>query len=483
MSLYFYIKFKTTYFMKKVLLFLLPAMMAMNAKAQDCPNGDFESWATHPYNTPDSGWYTSNPESLTKADSLTVWPVAGVSGQAIHIQTAIIGTDTLQAYVVNTLGDPKNGSGGVPYSQQPTTITGYYRYNMVGNDSAIMIIEFKKSGAVISTTQFAFRNVSGSMPTFTAFSFPLTSIPVIPDSVVIACASSNLPGSGLQSGSWLEIDELAFGGTGITQPIPGGSFDGWTAQSVDVPNGWAVGTHGSNGSGVNRSTLHNSGSYSLQLTTQAKSGGGGGVVDCGEVTTGYYTPNNGPTGGLPYTLMSDTLTGYYMYTPVGADTGWVSVTLTASGSTVGGTNHNLFAASTWTYFEMPFSAFSTPDSIRIDIQSGSWNAALPGSVLNVDYLQLKSQPLPPLGVKEVPAPVSVMAYPNPVNDVLNIRLNNITDNITTTVYDMMGRILDSRSYTTAPSVISLPVGNLPAGIYFYEVMNNNKTTRSKFVKE
>jgi len=194
--------------MKKVFLLLLPVVMAMNSKAQDCPNGDFESWALYPYSNPDSAWYTSNIQSLAKADSLTVWPVTGHVGQAIHIQTAIIGTDTLQAYVINTLGDPKNGSGGVPFSQQPTAITGYYRYNMVGNDSALMIIEFKKSGAVISTTQFTYRNVSGSMPTFTAFSFPLASIPVAPDSVIIGLASSNLQGTGIQSGSWVEIDQL-----------------------------------------------------------------------------------------------------------------------------------------------------------------------------------------------------------------------------------------------------------------------------------
>ena len=471
--------------MKRVLLFALPIMLATSAKAQDCPNGDFENWASHAYSNPDSSWYTSNIQSLATADTLTVWPVTGHAGQAIHIQTAIVGLDTLQAYAINTLGDPKNGSGGVPYSQQPTSITGYYRYNMVGNDSALMIIEFKKSGAVISTTQFTYRNASGSQPTFTPFSFLLASIPVVPDSVIIGLASSNVQGSGLQSGSWVEIDQLAFAGTGITQPIPGGSFDTWNAQTVDVPNGWAIGSHGNGGSGVSKSTIHYGGSYSIQLTTQPGNGGGSGnTVQCGEVTTGHYSPNSGPVGGLPYTRTSDTLTGYYIYTPAGADTGVISNNLFASGIIVGGNNHHFTAASTWTYFEMPFSAGSTPDTMRIDIQSGSWYAALPGSVLNIDHLQLKSQPLPPVGTSMLSAGSNaVTAYPNPANDVLNIRYDySITGPVSAKIYDMMGRVIDSRTYSTPTSIITFQVGHLPAGLYFYEVTNNGNVIRDKFLK-
>ena len=460
--------------------------MLGNANAQDCPNGNFENWASYPYSNPDSGWYTSNVQSLAKADTLTVWPVTGYAGQAIHIQTAIIGTDTVQAYVINTLGDPKNGSGGVPYSQQPTFITGYYRYNMVGSDSALMIIEFKKAGAVISTTQFTYRNVSGSISAFTPFSFPLTSIPVVPDSVVIGLASSNLQGTGVQSGSWVELDQLEFAGTGITQPIPGGSFDTWNAQTVDVPNSWAIGTHGNGGSGISKSTAHISGNYSIQLTTMSNNGDSGGSnVECGEVTTGYYS-NNGPAGGLSYTNMADTLTGYYMYAPVGTDTAAVSVTLSAAGSAVGGTNTFFIAPkSTWTYFEMPFSASSTPDTMRIDIQSGSWHAALPGSVLNIDYLQLKSQPLPPLGVNNI-ATLSnkVVVYPNPANDVLNFRFeNNVQGSVSVKIYNMMGQVIDNKCYEEAPVGIQFSVGNLSTGMYFYEISNNGSVIRDRFIKE
>lgn len=471
--------------MRKLLLILSFFAFAINASAQDCPNGDFENWVSHPYNVPDSNWYTSNIQSLSKADTLTVWKVTGHSGQAIHLQTAIIGTDTLQAYAINTIGDPKSGMGGVPYTQQPTSITGYYRYNMVANDSALMIVEFKKAGTVISATQFTFRNVSGSLSTFTAFSFPLNTIPVAPDSVIIGIASSNLEGTGIQSGSWLEMDELAFAGTGITEPIVGGSFDSWTAQSVDIPTDWATEAHGDNGTGVSRSTDHRAGSYSVQLTTQPGTGGGGSgnSVEVAQITTGKYSPNSGPRGGLPYTHTSDTISGYYKYTPAGADTAMLMVMLTAAGTNVGGGNYFIHAASAWTYFEMPFNAGTTPDTIRIDIQSGSWNAAAAGSVLKVDYLQLKSQPL--LAVNDLAiAATNVLAYPNPANDVFNLKFDKIpAGSVNAKIYDIVGRVIDSRYYTVAPSVISFQVGNLPTGMYFYEVSNNGNIVRDKFLKK
>lgn len=470
--------------MKRIFYVSLLFLAGNIAIAQTCPNGDFENWNSYPYSTPDSGWYNSNLQSISMADTLTVWPVAGYIGQAVHIQTAIIGRDTLQAYIINTSGDPKTGTGGVPYSQQPTSITGYYRYNLVSNDSSLMIIEFKKAGAVISTTQFTFRNASGSISSFTPFTFPLNSIPVVPDSVIIGIASSNVMGTGIQSGSWLEVDQLAFAGTSITQPISGGSFDNWTAQSVDFPVDWQVQTHGNGGSGVTKSTSHYSGYYSAQLATMPSTGVHD-LVEAAVITNGYISPNNGPKGGLPYSLTSDTLTGYYMYAPVGADTAQINVSLMAAGSIVGGNSHQFFSASAWTYFEMPFSAGSTPDTLRIDIQSGSWNVTTPGSVLNIDYLQLKSQPLPPVGVNQITTlPTNVIVYPNPANDEINFKFNDVVQGpVTITIYDMVGSIIETMNFDIVPSLITLPVGHLPGNIYFYEIRNNGSIIRDRFIKE
>jgi len=145
---------------------------------------------------------------------------------------------------------------------------------------------------------------------------------------------------------------------------------------------------------------------------------------------------------------------------------------------------NLFAASTWTYFEEPIFAPSTPDTIRIDLQSSSWNALTPGSVLNVDYLQLKSQPLPPISVGELNRSISgITAYPNPAVDVLNLAFHgNITSPFEVRIYDLTGRILYDQHYATPSDNVSLPVLFLSAGMYFYQISNAGNLYRGKFLK-
>ena len=464
----------------------LVLMQSKSAHAQACPNGDFENWNVTPFTQPDSMWYTSNPQSLLEADSLTVWSVAGFSGQAVHMESAVVGTDSLMAYITNGVGNPMQAQGGVPYSQEPTAITGYYRYNMVAGDSAVIFVLFKSAGAPVSISSFKISNATGSLSTFTAFSLPLSSFSGTPDSVIVAATCSNiLTGGPIHPGSWLELDQLEFT---TSQPIPGGSFNTWIPDSLFDPANWNVGNSGSNGSGVYRSERHYSGSYSVELVSQP-SGGGGQAVSPAFMSTGTIPIGNGgsdnPTGGLPYTRTTDTLTGWYEYIPAGADSGAIQVNLYAAGASVGVNGGYFTAASSWTYFSLPFNASSTPDTMRIEVYSSIGNNTIPGSALYLDYMQLKSQPLPLLGVNTLTAGTnSVTAYPNPANDILNIRFNDpVTGPMSAKIYDMTGRVIDEANYDIPAPIVTFHVGYLPSGMYFYEVTNNGNTIRNKFVKE
>ncbi|MBA3827336.1 MAG: hypothetical protein H0X33_00215 [Taibaiella sp.] len=159
--------------MKKIVLFSILLIACNNGWGQSLPNGDFELWHTTSYNNPDSGWYTSNIQSLTAEDSITVWKVPGVVGQAMHIQTAIVGSDTLMAYITNSLqGDPIKGQGGMPYAQKPTALTGFYKCNVKAGDTAGIIVLFKKAGTIIAPP-FKLA-ITGSTAAYTAFTIPLT---------------------------------------------------------------------------------------------------------------------------------------------------------------------------------------------------------------------------------------------------------------------------------------------------------------------
>jgi len=467
--------------MKQALLTGLSTLVAFATLGQACPNGDFENWNVRIYAALDSNWTTSNPSSLVEGDTLTVWPVTGFSGQAVHIQTPIIGTDTIQAYIVNSAGNPTQAQGGVPYSQIPTAITGYYRYNLAGNDSAGILVIFKKAGIPIAQNLIKIRG-TGSLSSFTAFSFPLASMALTPDTVIIAATSSDLfTPAYIASGSWLELDQLAFTGPGVTQAIPGGTFDSWPSAESDQPDNWIIANTGNSGTGVSRTTDHYAGSYALQL--KSIPGGDNTGVSPGIVTTGQVIHNVGMVGGQPYTLTTDTLTGYYKYAPAGTDSGAVNVSLYLAGTPVGGAFHPFLTASAWTYFEIPFSTGTTPDTMRIDLFSSVNSATVTGSILKIDYLQLKSNPLPPVSVTGLQVPASLLLYPNPVIDELNIATGQLQGATDVWIYDLTGRTLFSASYNATPGVITVPVTQVAPGINICAIRNNGVIYRQKFVKE
>src|ERR1051326_8823586 len=211
--------------MKKILLFSALIAFQLKLSAQAIINGSFENWSSVAYNDP-NGFTTANPSDLQKMGIATITKVTGFSGNAARIQTTISGSDTSDSYIINMptnpCNDPPQWKGGLPYSQQPTAITGYYRYNLPGNDTALMIVIFRKNGVHIGDNYIKIRG-TGSQNTWAPFSFPVN-CSGMPDSMIFAAASSNkISNVGVQNGSFLELDNLAF--AGCTQVFPNGTFD------------------------------------------------------------------------------------------------------------------------------------------------------------------------------------------------------------------------------------------------------------------
>jgi hypothetical protein len=75
--------------------------------------------------------------------------------------------------------------------------------------------------------------------------------------------------------------------------------------------------------------------------------------------------------------------------------------------------------------------------------------------------------------------VTVNVYPNPVVDILNFDLN--INNVTVNIFDITGKTL--KSITSASNAFNVDLGALGNGIYFYQVIDNNKNivATSKFV--
>ena len=455
--------------MKKALhsLILLVALLPFKAISQ-VENGDFESWTNFSFTNPVS-WDCANNQVANQIGASTVTQVAGNSGNAVRMETIVIGSDVYGAYIAN--GDPMGSEGGIPCTQIPTAITGFYRYNLPVNDSALILVTFKSGGVPINSDIFMIKG-TGSQNTFTSFSYPLT-LSQTPDTVILAFASSNLINNvGVENGSFLEVDDIAL--TGSNMIIPNNTFETWDPISLDFITGWI-----SDGDIVKTNDSHN-GSFAIQLITQDF---GNGNISPSYISNGQNS-QMGNTGGIPYNRMSDTLIGYYKYTPSGSDSASIGINLSANGSQIGGSGISLPAASVFTYFEIPINVGVTPDTMRIDISSSNWPAdpSNIGSTLIIDDLQFKSELT--LGLNKVDGLYDgVGIYPNPATDFINVKLGRpVLSAVTLNIYDVSGRTVKTEVFQHNEKSIRLNITSLNNGMYFYSISGSTEQVKGKFTK-
>ena len=140
--------------MIKNLLFVSSLILANLTFGQAIPNGGFENWSTISFDNPDM-YMSSNPDALRKIGQANCTKTTDKQNgtYAIKVETKVLNGDTVMGYFAN--GDP-GGSGGTPYSQSPTGITGYYKANIQSGDQAMMIVIFKKNGSLVSQDVFPF---------------------------------------------------------------------------------------------------------------------------------------------------------------------------------------------------------------------------------------------------------------------------------------------------------------------------------------
>ncbi len=455
--------------MKKALqsLILLLAILPFKANSQ-VENGDFESWTSFNYTNP-NGWDCANKEVAEQISAVTVTQVAGYSGNAVRMETMVIGSDVHGAYIAN--GDPMDSEGGIPCSQIPTAISGFYRYNLPVNDSALILVTFKSNGVPINSDIFMIKG-TGSQNTFISFSYPLT-LSQTPDTVIMAFASSNLINNvGIENGSFLEVDDITLTGSNTT--IPNNSFETWDQATIDNITGWVT-----NGNVVKTNDSHN-GSFAIQLTTQDF---GNGNVSPSYMTNGQNS-QMGFVGGIPYNRMNDTLIGYYKYSSSGGDSASIGVSFYANGSNIGGSGRYMPAAPIFTYFEIPMNVGVTPDTMRIDISSSKWptGPSNNGSTLIIDDLQFKSELT--LEINKVDGALSgVGVYPNPAGDYLNFKFEKpVHGTVALNIYDVSGRMVKTEIYGNNEKAIHLDISSLTKGMYFYTISGNAELMKGKFAK-
>lgn len=404
---------------------------------------------------------------------------------ALQLSTIKVGSDTLFAYVTNGIQDPIQGMGGIPYSQKPTGISFHYMCNIVAGDTAGVAAIFKRSGAVIGAYVFPITVSEGSYTLYSKTLVP--ALAQTPDTVIFAAISSlqamynNGGGSkGCYPGNTITIDSVNFTGGGITQPpLMNGDFENWTADTMYAPTGWY-----SEYPGVFQTTDFFAGSYAMQLTTTFSPSNNN--PQAGEISTGPFYNGEFNVGGYPYTLTTDTLEFHYKYAPETAgDSGVVYLDFIKNGSSVFSTGVELAPEASYTLDKVGFNFGTTPDTVIVSFSSSkSPNPPMSyvGSVLKVDNVMFKSQPLSVLNLSEVNG---IKVYPNPVTNFFYLNTEGFSGSVERVdVYDITGRTVLSVSYNWGlnSSVTSFDMSKTSPGIYIVKVFTSTGVFCQKISK-
>jgi len=453
--------------MKKQLLLLLS--LPSLAFAQTIPNGAFESWTTVTYDNPNY-FYSANSDRAKETGMATVFKVTGSSGFAVRMETKSFESELVESYITTSEGDPRVGEGGYPYSQMPTSFTGKYRCNILPGDTGFIVAIFKKNGVIMGGSNALFTgNVSG----FTSFSFPVL-IGGTPDSVIIAASSSNLINEiGVKAGSWLELDELAFAGTGITQTILNGNFENWTSETETKLNNWVL-----NGDeGVSRVSDPFKGNYAVKLTTYLDPQDG---LRQAAMRLSNEKDGNLISRGVPFNLIKDTLFGYYKLSTTAMDNSFIFARTFKNGEEVGWFGQVLTPSPSYNYFQIIMNSSMQPDSIDVVVESSQQSTMIAGTTLIIDEIQLKSSKLNTTGLS-TNSPfkrTSFSVYPNPATEVLTLK-TEMKGAIDLKIYATNGKEVLHQSLGSDQNK-TLNIQTLEAGIYL--ILINAADGNQQFTK-
>ena len=479
---------------KHLLLFSLIACTVITAYGQDLsiPNGNFETWNAVSYDYPQNYLFNSNLDVLSRYQTTLPFNLVKTAdayhgNSAIQLSTVSTGTETVMAYFINTNpnnGDPSTWSGGMPYSEMPTGITGYYKYNVASSDSALIFAVFSKDGHNIGTYV---STIGGQHTDYVQFNItfnpPLTEAP---DSVIFAATSSNIMvNENGVTGSVLILDDVSFTGV-ASQPVKmNGDFETWESQTDYSLDGWY--TQGKSVSTIRTADAYK-GENAIVLTTYLDTDKNNiPKARAEQLATGYYlkscSSNCNELGGYPFSNQIDTLAFWYKYLPSSiTDRAQVYLQFKKNGISINGAFETLPPSADYQYFEIPFNVYQVPDTVIVNLQSTGWEDSLVssvGSTFTVDEVHFKSEPILYTNLSAFAPDDKISVFPNPSDG--KIRIRNEAGITQVVVYNLIGKQLYSKINASRERLSDIDLTDFKKGIYFLEINSGTKMHTQKIV--
>ena len=126
----------------------------------------------------------------------------------------------------------------------------------------------------------------------------------------------------------------------------------------------------------------------------------------------------------------------------------------------------------------------TIDPVTIDDGADNYNIVVTGSVDPPATSDNVSLSVTSTGIDIIDSGNAFTIYPNPFNVSLNIKLNDALkgNKHELVIYNVLGEVVMKTSITG--QITTIETGNIPSGVYFYKVIDNDITIRSgKMIKQ
>lgn len=449
---------KTKIFSLIMLLFLF--LNAANVYSQIISNSSFENWSTNVYYEDPPPFITTNMNTFMMLGTGNVTKSTDHNSglYSARLETVLLGADTMFGGMFLGIPGPGGITGGAAMAVHPDSLSVNAKYNLQSNDTAYVLVLFKKNGITIGTGAFAF---AGTQNTFLEFKTPVTWYQADTTDTIAAIITSSALDPPQFPGSILFVDDLNF--TGSATPLPNGDFETWNTITSEDPDDWTTMNYASSPSdpSVSKTTDSYDGTYAAKIKNVQMFSGD----IMGFITNGYFG-NNGPQGGMHVLLNPEKVTGYYKYSPVGPDTALAGCFVYIQDSTgaqvlVDSGMIKFSPAGNYTYFEIPFlyNGWPIADTLNISFASGNLQDSGAyvglGSTLYIDMLGVTYYPVSLPEVSDLEK--STVIYPNPSAGNFTVTFFSGEPEYVLDVFDAKGMLFHHKTLK--------PVN----GYYFYSI--------------
>ena len=107
-----------------------------------------------------------------------------------------------------------------------------------------------------------------------------------------------------------------------------------------------------------------------------------------------------------------------------------------------------------------------------------WDVTTPSDSMSVMITWVVN----PSGVQENTTELATIseAYPNPASfmSAFSFKLNNSSKKATVKIYDVLGNTINEMNVSGKDGVVMIPVSEMQSGVYFYEIISDNKIISS-----